>query len=170
MKTKIALFGILAISLVSCTAPGYLSTSDKIDVNPYGARIVVHSRTSPAIAGELISVDTSKIIVLKDINFTGRSERTTVTIPINEINRYTVQYARSKSYGWSLPVFTLATISHGWWLVFTAPLNILVTSLVISTGNTDFQYKSKNISYEELKMFSRFPQGIPQNIDLSAIK
>jgi hypothetical protein len=33
-----------------------------------------------------------------------------------------------------------------------------------------FQYNEKNMSYEKLKMFARFPQGIPLNIDVASIK
>jgi hypothetical protein len=170
MKTKIVLIGILAILMYGCTPVEYLSTSDQIDVNPYGSRIIIQRTAGPAIKGELISIAGSNLIVLKDIDSNKRSERTTVTIPINEIKSYSVQYAKSKSYWWSIPVFTLATIAHGWWLIITAPVNLLVTGIVTTTGATDFQYKSQNMTYEELKKFARFPQGIPENIDITSIK
>jgi hypothetical protein len=55
-------------------------------------------------------------------------------------------------------------------LVFTAPINLMVTIVVTMSSEDAFQYNEKNMSYEKLKMFARFPQGIPLNIDVASIK
>jgi hypothetical protein len=37
-------------------------------------------------------------------------------------------------------------------------------------GETAYTYSEKNMTFNSLKMFARFPQGIPVGIDLAAIK
>ena len=170
MKTKIVLLIILAIIISSCLSQGYLPYSDKIDINQYGSQINISRVSGPNVIGELIAVDSSKMIVLTDYNRINRIEKSIVIITFDEIRRFKLQYAKSRSYWWTIPIYTLATISHGWWLIISAPINLLVTASVTSSGVIDFQYHNKDITHEELKMFARFPQGIPSNIDIASIK
>jgi hypothetical protein len=55
-------------------------------------------------------------------------------------------------------------------MAYTAPINLIVTISITVSGETAFQYSDKNITYDILKMFARFPQGIPPNMDLASIK
>jgi hypothetical protein len=164
MKTKIIIIGLITILFGSCTSPRYLPSSDKIDVNEYGSYISITQRTASNIDGELIAIDSSKIVVL--------AEETTkcVTVPITDVQRFKLRYAKPKHYGWTIPVYTLATIGHGLLLIFTAPINLIVTISVTASGESAFKYSDKNMTYDKLKMFARFPQGIPTNIDLESIK
>jgi hypothetical protein len=45
-----------------------------------------------------------------------------------------------------------------------------VTISVTASGESAFQYSEKNMTFEKLKMFSRFPQGILPSIDIARIK
>ncbi|MBM3161675.1 MAG: hypothetical protein FJZ66_10110 [Bacteroidetes bacterium] len=171
MKTNIALIGLLIIFFSSCTSPRYLPSSDKIDVNEYGSYIkIIHKTASNidgeliAIDGELIAIDSNKIVVLTE------QTKKCLTIPISEIKHFKLRHAKQKHYGWTIPVFTLATIAHGSFLKFTAPANLIVTISVTASGENAFKYSDKDMSYEKLRMFARFPQGIPSNIDLASIK
>lgn len=148
----------------SCTSPRYLPSSDKIDVNEYGSYIKIFHKTASNIDGELIAIDSNKIVVLTE------ESKKCVTVPISEVKRFTLRYAKPKHYGWTIPVFTLPTIAHGWFLIFTAPVNLIVTISVTAGGENAFKYSNKNMTYDKLKIFARFPQGIPPNIDIASIK
>ena len=164
MKNKIILTGLLAIIISSCTSPRYLPSSDKIDINQNGSCINIIPKTTANIDGELIAIDSNKIVVLSE------ATNKCMTVQINDVKRFTLRYAEPKHYGWTIPVYTLATIGHGALLILTAPINFIVTILVTASGENAFQYSDKNMTYDKLKMFARFPQGIPPNIDLASIK
>ena len=163
MKTNIFILGLFLVLLNSCSTPSYLPSSDQIDVNEYGSHI--RFRTSYSnIEGELIAIDSTEITVLL------AEKRTCVTFPLNEVNLFKLSYAQPKHYGRKIPVYTLATIAHGFWLILTAPLNLIVTISVSASGENAFTYSDNNMTYDKLRMFARFPQGIPPNIDLESIK
>jgi hypothetical protein len=164
MKTKIIISGLFAISISSCTSPRYLPSSDKIDVNEYGSYIKIIHKTASNIDGELIAIDSNKIVVLTE------ETKKCVTVPITDVQSFKLRYAKPKHYGWTIPVYTLATIGHGLFLIFTAPINLIVTISVTASGEIAFKYSDKNMTYDKLKMFARFPQGIPTNIDIASIK
>jgi len=167
MKTKLIILGMLFATVIcSCTAPRYLPKSGDIDVNQYGSFIRIKSSSGPNIQGELIAIDSSHLVVLIDGDF----GKTAVLIPIEGISSFKLRYAHPRYYGWTIPVFTLATIGHGWYAIFTAPINLIVTTSVAASGAKAFQYSDDDMTYEKLKMFARFPQGIPTNIDLGSIK
>ena len=164
MRTKIILTGLLAILISSCTSSRYLPSMDKIDVNQYGSYIKINRKTTANIDGELIAIDNNKIVILT------KTTKICVTVPLNDVNHFNLRYAKPKHYGWTIPVFTLATIAHGFGFILTAPLNLIVTISVTATGRLAFKYNDKNMTYDKLKMFARFPQGIPPDIDLASIK
>ena len=164
MKNKILFIGLLTLIISSCTSPRYLPSSDKIDVNEYGSYIKIVHKTASNIDGELIAIDSNKIIVLAE------DTKKCMTVPISEVKRFSLRYAQPKHYGWTIPVFTLATIAHGWFLILTAPVNLIVTISVTAGGENAFKYSDKNMTYDKLKMFARFPQGIPTNIDIANVK
>ena len=170
MKTKFTIIVLLVIIMSSCKTPAYLPSSDMIDVNQNGSYIMVirksasNTEASEFVNGELIAIDSNNLIVL--------SEKTTecIIVPMNDVNRFELQYAKSKHYGWTIPVFTFASFAHGLFGIFTIPINLIVTILVTASGENAFIYKGKNMTYDQLKMFARFPQGIPSNVDLESIK
>jgi len=165
MKTKIILSGLLVLVIISCTSTKYfLPSSESIDVDQYGSYINVTHKRLVNIKGELISIDSTKIIVLME------STHKCVPVSISDVERFKLQYANPKHYGWSIPAYTLATISHGVFLLFTMPVNLIVTISVTLGGENAFTYSDKDMTYGKLKMFARFPQGIPANIDLASIK
>jgi len=167
MKTKLFLTGfILAMGISSCTAPAYLPKSKNIDENQYGSYINIQQKKGPFIQGELLSSDGVQLIVLTD----NKKTKLPVKVPVNQINHFELRYAQPKHYGWTIPLFTAATLGHGVFLLFTAPINIIGTVIVTASGEDAFMYTEKDITYEKLNLFARFPQGIPSNIELSSIK
>jgi hypothetical protein len=161
MKNKVIILMIFAALSSQCTTPKYLPSSDKIDINTYGSYIYIHHKFGANVKGELISVDSSKLVVL--------TKNRAVTVPISEISSFTLKFARSKNYGYTVPLYTLATVSHGLFLIFSAPVNLIVTFLVSVRSQRAFSYSQREISYDKLKMFARFPQGLPPDIDMTKI-
>jgi hypothetical protein len=164
MKTKIILTGLLAIIISSCTSPRYLPSSDKIDVNQNGSYIKVVPKTTANIDGELIAIDSSNIVILSE------TTNKCMTVPLNDVKRFILRYAKPKHYGWTIPLGIVLPFIHGYYSVFTIPINNIVTISVTASGKNAFKYSEKNMTYDKLKMFARFPQGIPPNIDLASIK
>lgn len=118
------------------------------------------------VKGELIAVDSIRLVVLVRTKEIPQS----VIVPISEISSFKIRYARPKNYLWTIPLFTLSTVAHGIFLVITAPINLIVTTNVTVSGAFSFTYSDKKMTDDKLKMFARFPQGIPPNIDISSIR
>jgi len=164
MKTKIALIGLLIIFFSSCSSPRYLPSSDKIDVSEYGSYIKIIHKTAPNIDGELIAIDSNKIVVLTE------ETKKCMTVPVSEVKHFSLRYAKSKHYDWTIPLFVVLPFIHGAYSIFTMPIHLIVTISVTASGDNAFKYSDKKMTYDKLRMFARFPQGIPPNIDLASIK
>ena len=163
MRTKLIIIAWIAIISGGCATPKFLPSSNKIDVNQYGSYIKLIPKKGRKVEGELIAIDSNKIIV---ITISGKL----VSTPINQLKRFYLTYAKPKHYGWTIPVYSLATISHGFVAIISLPINLIVTISVTVSGEQAFTYNKKKLTYDQLKMFARFPQGIPDNIDTAKIK
>jgi hypothetical protein len=165
MKNKLIL-ALLPILLISCTSTKYtaLPTYNNINTYQYGSFIGIYRKAS-YVAGELIAIDTNKIIIL------NKKKEECITVPIEDVRRFLLRYARPKHhYGWSIAVFNLATLSHGAFSLLTLPINLAVTISVTATAEHQFSYNRNDMTFDKLKMFARFPQGIPPNVTLASIK
>ena len=164
MKTNIALIGLLIFFFSSCKSPAYLPPSNKIGVNEYGSYIRIVRKTASNIDGELIAIDTNEIVVLTE------DTKECITVPISEVERFKLKYAAPRNYGWTIPVFIVYPFIHGIYSIITMPIHLIVTITVTVTGQNAFTYSDKDMTYDKLRMFARFPQGIPPHIDLASIK
>lgn len=156
---------LLLIIVSSCSAPKYVPQVEELPLSTHGSHIEVQQKSKAITEGELIAIDSTGLVILA-----GIETKQLRNITFDNIEKFKLTYAQPKNYGWTIPVYTAATISHGIFLIFTAPVNIAVTSVVASAGANAFTYNQKVISYEELRMFARFPQGIPPNIDPANIR
>lgn len=171
MKTKFLLSFIIAVVLSSCKYPEYLASVENIDVNPHGAMIIAYINNSiRQVRGELIACDREKLIVLTDSIHAKNEGREIVKLSWHEVRKFRLQFAKPKNYVWSMPVYTLATVSHGFFAVFTAPANLAATITVNNSGIQAFSYDKGEISIEDISMFARYPQGIPPGIDTVSIR
>ncbi len=169
MKRSNLIFAILStVMICGCYAPSYLPTENEIDINRYGAYIIIKGNNNQGVRGELLSVDSTGVLVLNDSSpkTGGRISH----VSTEEMKSFSIQYAQPHQYGWTIPVSALATISHGFFLVGTMPINIIVTASVTAGGQSAFRYDEKSIQHKDLKMFARFPQGIPPGLDVQKIK
>ncbi|MEP7197658.1 MAG: hypothetical protein ABI851_14155 [Saprospiraceae bacterium] len=165
MKNIRLLTGLVTIILFSaCLSPKYLPSSDKIDINRYGSYVKLVTYKTPIIKGELIAIDNNNIIVLT------RHNKISISIPVKEVKRFSLLYAKPKQYWWSIPPVVALPFIHGYFSVASVPLHLITTMAVNLSSKSDFMYNSMDISYEKLKMFARYPQGIPPGIELKSIK
>jgi len=151
---------IVACMTLGCAAPGFLPTRSEIDVNEFGSYIRVAQKHQPTVTGELISVDTTEIIVLSK----QQDKIIPLRIPRASITWYSIRYANAES-GW-LVLLPLSSIAHGYYGVFTFPIN----SIVAGASATPYDYSKKTLPYTKLNMFARFPQGLPPGVDLASLK
>lgn len=156
----------MLIAISSCaTKKAYLPSSDYVDVNTYGSYIKVKRQsTYTNVKGELIAIDSNSLLVLDE-----KSEQC-VKIPISDVFEFKLRYANASQYGWTVPVAVVLPFMHGFFSVMTIPTHLIVTIVVTASGNRAYTYNNMAISYKELAMFARFPQGLPPDIDLSLIK
>jgi len=166
MKTKTGFLALLVFLLSGCNIglPKYLPTPDQLGVNEYGSYISITMQQGSTLHGELIAVDNDSIVVLK------KSTNACIVMPVSGVKRFSLNYAQPKNYGWAIPLYSLLTISHGWFMIFSFPVNLIATAIIYSEGKNAFRYRTHEISLESLKMYARFPDGIPPGIDLAGIK
>ncbi len=164
MNTKFILTLLIATAVGGCSYPSYLPTSGEIDVNQYGSHIDISSSKKTNIKGELISIDSNKIIVLL------KTAQKCRVVSIKEVEQFTLRYAEPPNYSRLIPLYSLWSLSHGRYLLATLPVNLIVTIWVTASGNSAFTYSRQDMTYEKLKMFARFPQGVPLNVSIASIR
>jgi hypothetical protein len=93
-----------------------------------------------------------------------------VTVYIDEVKRFVLRYAKPKHYEWTIPLGIINPFIHGYYALITLPMHLIVTITESTLGENAFKYSDKNMTYGKLRMFARYPQGIPPEIDLTSIK
>lgn len=157
---RLLLMGML---FASCGMPAYLPKSSDIGSNRYGAYISVEQNRLSSVAGELISVSADSLLIH------SVKTRQCVYVARTELTHYSLRYAKSVNYSYVIPLGLLASISHGIFLVITAPLNLIVGAAVSISSMNAFIYDDHDISYEQLHAFARFPQGIPSDVECDSL-
>jgi len=160
------LFTLLALTalIVSCGTPRYVPTPKNVGNELYGSFIVLKilDRES-SIQGELIAVNEDDLVIL---NARGMI----TTLPKSSVGEFEVKYANSQGkYGWHILIYTLLSLGHGLKLVISVPVNLITTTSISLSAAKDYKYNNETIGYEKLRMFARFPQGIPEGIQLTDI-
>lgn len=172
MKSSIFLI-FIALTLNSCLSFKHANIPKVKDIGTgyYGSYIVVKLNKGVKInnnrhvIGELIAVDNEKMIVFMVNEQSPQPEK----IALNDIKRFSLYYAKGPNYSFT-SLLPLSTITHGIFLIFTFPINLAVSIYDMDSAIIDFRYNQNNISFEKLKMFARFPQGIPPNVTLKDLK
>lgn len=164
MINKFFFIGFLILTISSCSTPSFLPSVEYIDVDQNGSYIKINNKTPEYLGGELIAVDSNSIVVMSE------KKKRCITIEKSKVKKYSLRYAKTKNYGWTIPVFALSSISHGFYAIVTLPLNLIATIAITASSSKASSYTDKTISYDQLRMFARFPQGIPPNISLESIK
>lgn len=162
---------ILAAIIIACagsSAPyGWLPPADAAQREAFGAWLDItfmKSAQRENTAGEFIAVDGDNLVVL--------TEKTVISIPIEQIKEAKLMAYNSRSSLlaiWTL-VGTLSTASHGIVLLLSAPVWIICGTITTSVESYAPRAAYPQKSWEELRKFARFPQGLPPDLQHHPLK
>jgi len=172
---------VLLAACVSNPAPsGWLPPAQEVAREAYGGWILVDtarearrgwyaagdSGSGTDVEGELIAVDPDTVFVM--------SRTGLVAVPKAAVRRATlVAYDAQWGglAGWAV-LGTLSTVSNGGFLILTAPLWIIVsTSATASRSRAPMvELGEKGDRWEKLRLYARFPQGMPPGLDRGALR
>lgn len=146
---------------------GWLETPEKVRTDAYGAWIetICHrdERGVVSVSGELIAVSPDSVYIARD---------RMVAVARSSIERAKI-VAYDASVG-GLVVFTvigtLATISHGWALVFSAPVWIIAGSIAAGVRSHDPIRSYPALTIDAFAPYARFPNGLPNTLDRRTIR
>jgi len=170
MRTRelIAAIAIAAAAAACVENPDPRSPSlVKMQTEGVGAWVVVTARAGWAVEGELISLTSEYMHVLR----VGQPGAALVYLRTADVARAKV-YTYESEGGLGVAGFlgTLSTISHGFFLILTAPVWIITTAIAVAAekNHVELDYPEDN-TLEELSQWARFPQGIPSTVDEEAL-
>lgn len=177
---KIFILSIFTTSslLISSCATSYapsnwLPDTDQVQEETFGGWITLVTKPDSLnqnekwmqYSGEFIAVDENVVYLLYNSVY---------QIPIHKIYSSILELDSKDNTGYAVWTFggTLSTISNGYFLVITAPLWLLVgiSSTVGESSRDRYEIEyPKDVYWEKVKKFSRFPQGV-SDIDLANLK
>ena len=114
--------------------------------------------------GELIAVSADSVWVLSDSQG--------VVIPTSAVGKgkLTVYAAQTGTLrAWTV-LGALSTLSNGGFLIFTAPMWIIGGSIATGGESRAAERKHPPLTWTELAPFARFPQGMPEGVELTALR
>jgi hypothetical protein len=123
-----------------------------------GGWIVVTQRNGAQIDGELIAVDPGDVRVLTATGLVS------IAKPAVETARLWAWQTQPGSIAVWGTAGTLSTISHGYWLVFSAPIWLLATTIVASVESRSSIVDYPDDGWDKLSRWARFPQGLPAGL------
>jgi hypothetical protein len=161
-------------AVVSCAAcasnsapKGWLPKPAEAQAGVYGGWIELTSQESAEprrTDGELIAVSADSVWVL---NESQGVVIPTSTVQSGKLTAYAAQTGNLTT--WTVGG-TLATISNGAFLIFTAPMWLIGGSLAVGGESRSPERKNPPLTWVQLAPFARFPQGMPEGIELTALQ
>ncbi|GAA3560767.1 hypothetical protein [Snuella lapsa] len=171
IKKRLHIILSALILVLSCGTPKTLISPKNFKFDVKGLFVKCKLLDNSFIKGELIEVTPETIRVL-----TNEKEENIKTFKKENINN--VEIFVSSIYDnpkiinrWST-LMPVTSVGHGFFGIFSLPVNIGVAISMNSTSQSS-SYRMKypdNISWNEMSKFARFPQGIPNNIDMNQIE
>ncbi len=159
--------------------PNWLPYAQTAAREAYGGWITVQlgdGNLAQQVAGELLAVSEDSLYALRD--------STVSAFPLTSVRRVLLEVydPKSSEVGQTTLAGTLLTITHGWWLIITAPLWIIVgTSATASLSHDGMMTVTpaddprarkvqtptgrRVLTWKDLAIHSRFPQGMPPGLD-----
>jgi hypothetical protein len=158
---------MVCAACASNTAPrDWLSTPTQAQTSAYGGwiELTYDQPKERHTDGELIAVSADSVWVL--------SGNQGLVIPTAAVKRGKLTAYAAQKGGlttWTA-LGTLATISNGLALVFTAPMWLIGGPLAVGAESRAPERKNPPLTWVELAPFARFPQGMPQGIEVTALQ
>ena len=169
----LAIASLAALALTSCASGRHLPEADKVWQSPFGAdvRVVLDLRDPSGEADRHVryTIVSGELLAVTDTGFYlsnyGRTD-TALFVRPDWVTKYTIQDARSNSYGRALTLVSLTTASHGFYAVITLPINV-IAGLIIGMGSANsYQVRTEEIPMNQLRIYARYPQGMPEGVEL----
>jgi len=158
---ELVMLGALLGACVDNPDPRHPSI-ERTERQGYGAFITITTLSGQEVSGELISVERSVIRVLRFGAGTGALTWVASTdVKSAEVYEYE---AEGGFAAWTL-LGVLSTISHGFFLVLSAPVWIISGSIAGGLESRHMILSYPEHSWGEIVIWSRFPQGLPPGID-----
>ncbi len=164
------IFSVMVVLMAGCISlPGptdWVPSSEEVQQDVYGAwtilEITPKSNKKP-MEGELIAVQQGILYLL--------NENILQEIPIKQIKKAILASfnARGGISMWATLGF-VSTLSHGGWLIFSAPIWLISGIINSNAATTSGMLKFDNYNLRDMKKYARFPQGIPEGLDIYSLK
>jgi hypothetical protein len=158
------------LAMGGCATTGapedWLSPAAQAPGDPYGAWVTVEfvkPHEDDSLLGEFIAVDGDSLYVLNPYCPPGDPVR---AVPLGTVKKARIAHfdpETGKAIGW-VTAGSISTLSHGLGAVITLPLWIIVGSAVAGGHSRTPLENYPDLSWDELKMYARFPQGPPPNL------
>lgn len=175
MRSRSVLAGLAAIAVAGAcgcasapSAPGgWLPSPEHAQRDPRGGWIEVEFVGADAqryiVEGELLAVDARRLYVAGANLVESVALDSVATAKLSYFSTDPGAVAGATVGG------TLATLSHGWFLIFSAPAWIAVGTGATVNRSHDGRIRSKNADWDEFRSYARFPQGLPATFDAGPI-
>ncbi len=160
-----------SMTLGACKSPHYLPKPMSFQYHTKGLFIECVLNLAPNVTGEIIAVNSSYIDLLP-LN----AEDGVISVEKRSIKSARIRVALTSNNPemfkiWAGTIF-LSSIGHGGFAIFSIPINLAVALPVANNAaKSSFDvFYPKEISWEELSKFARFPQGIPETVNRQSIQ
>lgn len=158
--------GIMTGCVASIGPHGWLPHPKDALCDTYGAWLAVEYTSVGGVSvaeGEFIALDSASVYIL---NESGMG-----IIPIIKIQKATLAaYRESGMIGiWAL-LGTISSASHGYFAGISLPIWLVAGISNASAESSSGIVKSSFINGAEFTKYARFPQGLPEGIDLDTLQ
>lgn len=170
MKTDILLF-FSVLSITSCTVtapPTFLPPRENVGRETTGALVTLRGNQYSSLEGELLAVSNDSVYLLVK-SYTDTCGKVQVWSK-QEVVNYTIRFANGKNYAWTIPVFTMLSLTHGVFALATLPMNWMVTGSLHAASKKSVTFTKEQVGMGKLSMFARFPQGLPETVDRNQLR
>jgi hypothetical protein len=164
----LALLAACALPLACARNPapaGALPRVNAVMTDGFGGWIEAVRLNGTPVAGELLAANADTVWILNSAGLAA--------LPGDSLRNATLALyeARSGGLGAWVALGTLGTISNGSFLIFTAPLWLIVGTTTAARASRQPLYRwNPSQSFDEIRRFARFPAGIPANVDRSSLR
>jgi hypothetical protein len=129
-----------------------------VQADAHGTFAIVSVTGQDAHVGELIAIGPSEVWILS-----GDELIQTPLQFVSELEVYPYEISTAGIAGWGV-LGTLSTISHGFWLVFSAPVWILTSTITGVAHSRTARERYIPGNWQALAKWARFPQGLPYGL------